>query len=277
MTNKELVKRAIQAATQFNTMYLSRTSGQPVTEEIKNDHRFEYHHGKKRTKLEAADETTFAFGNSGFLEAMLEGWNPGSRKAKTKAKDLPDKLHEFNAEIYRDACVRISDEFDYIEPGEILWMKGCIGIYVGDGKCVLSTESIGDGVQIAGVAGMTDEDIPLIRWQQHGRLPWITYIYDKKRTYIQVATEVMEGKWGLERRNIARRLEEQGYNARLIMSRVDERLEEYRNKTNAQIAAGVMIGKWGRTVREQNTRLIIAGYNPVTIRSIIGKINRGEL
>lgn len=277
MKNTELVKRAKEIATQRDTLYLGGQSGEAITESIKERHRFEYHHGRKRTILEAADNTTYAFGNTGYITAILKGWNPDTKKSKVKAKGLPRKLNEMTALDYINACKNVSAEFDYIEPGELLWTDGCIGLYIGDGLCALCSESWNDGVQIVGVVHRNEDyNIPNMRWKKHGKLPWIEYEYGKHKTYVVVAAEVLAGDWGLNRKEIEARLKEKGYNERLVMKRVDEHIAEHKQKTLKQIAAGVIIGKWGRTPEEQARRLTVAGYDVKTIRHIVNRIMKGE-
>lgn len=277
MTNRELVKRSKHIADNYNTLYLRNETGRAITDIVKIAHRRDYTYGKKRNKLEAANKNMYSFGNVEFITALLNGWDPDASKSKARARKLPRNINNMTAKDYIDACDKVSDKFDYIEPGELLWTDGCLGVYIGDGLGVSCIESWSDGVQIVGVMHQNEnEDINNIGWKKHGKLPWVKYEKGKARSYTVVAKEVIEGSWGVRRDDIIARLTEKGYNSGLVMHRVDEHLAEFKNKTLKQIAAGVVIGKWGETKSEQNKRLMVAGYDPARVMLIANKIKKGE-
>lgn len=276
MRNEEFAKRAKEIASEYVTTTIRNTRGEKLTAEMRAEYAEEHKRSNKGHKLEVYGDETYAFDDSGLITAILTGWNGQRYGHKKQAEGLPNNITKYTREDYINACTDKDLVFDFLEPGELLWGPGIVGIYVGDGMSITSTEIWYDGVQMIGVAGFTDKDILTVKWTHHGKLPWLDYKC-KKKTYVKIAEEVIEGKWGLSRTQIMQRLKDKGYNAGLVMAAVDKKFEWCREKNQKQIAAGVIIGKWGATPREQNIKLTIAGYNPTAIRVLMKKIQEGTI
>ncbi len=77
--------------------------------------------------------------------------------------------------------VNPSTDFRNIVPGEAVWLKGHIGVYIGGGKVIECTPAFKNCVQvtaclnIGAISGMNGR-----RWNKHGKLPYI--IYDTAET-----------------------------------------------------------------------------------------------
>lgn len=73
-------------------------------------------------------------------------------------------------------CSGVSTNFSKIVPGEAVWMKGHIGVYIGGGKVIECSSAFKNCVQvtaclnIGAISGMNGR-----RWVKHGKLPYITY------------------------------------------------------------------------------------------------------
>lgn len=73
-------------------------------------------------------------------------------------------------------CSGVSTNFSKIVPGEAVWMKGHIGVYIGGGKVIECSLAFKNCVQvtaclnIGAISGMNGR-----RWVKHGKLPYITY------------------------------------------------------------------------------------------------------
>ena len=127
------------------------------------------------------------------------------------------------------------------------------------------------------------------QYSSHGRLPgypgnldldkaymdataWAKYVgascapAPAKKSYQQIADEVIAGKWGNgdDRRN---RLASAGYDYDAIQSIVNAKLHPSR-KSNEQIADEVINGAWGNGGDRRN-RLARAGYDPDAIQAIV--------
>jgi len=94
---------------------------------------------------------------------------------------------------------------------------------------------------------------------------------DNHKSTIEIANEVIAGKWGNgeERRN---RLTQAGYDYQTIQNEVNRIVKGSNNlKSTEEIAREVIAGKWGNgSVRKE--RLTQAGYNYNEIQSIVNRI-----
>ena len=70
-------------------------------------------------------------------------------------------------------CREVSTDFGNMQPGELLWTKGHVGIYVGDGNAVECTPAWENGVQITVVKNIKEGTGH--NWTKHGKLPYIRY------------------------------------------------------------------------------------------------------
>lgn len=99
----------------------------------------------------------------------------------------------------------------------------------------------------------------------------------KTKSVIEVAQEVLQGKWGngAERKQ---RLTDAGYNYTEVQAKVNELASGKpapaptpAKKTNEQIAKEVIAGKWGNGAARKE-RLKAAGYNYAVIQAIVNKL-----
>ena len=99
-------------------------------------------------------------------------------------------------------------------------------------------------------------------------------VVKKKRTKTdaEVASEVINGKWGngAERVN---RLKESGYNPQSVQTEVTRQMKHDKSnlKSNEVIAKEVLQGKWSNG-EARSKRLIDAGYDPVLIQKIVNQL-----
>ena len=69
-----------------------------------------------------------------------------------------------------------SQNFSNIQVGELLWMQGHVGVYIGNGKAIECTASWQGNVQITCVGNMGKlAGLNSRRWSGHGKLPFISY------------------------------------------------------------------------------------------------------
>lgn len=90
-----------------------------------------------------------------------------------------------------------------------------------------------------------------------------------RKTITQVATEVIDGKWGngdQRRANLARA----GYNATTVQNEVNRQLGVSSRKSISQLASEVIDGKWGNGP-ERIRRLRQAGYNDQAVQAEVNR------
>lgn len=167
-----------------------------------------------RVKLIANTNTTYklgTFGNkiingrtawdcSGLLKGILWGY-PDSGKYQS------NDVHDQNADTIISKCNNVSTDFSNLLLGEIVWMKGHMGIYVGNGKVIEATPKWDNGVQVT-TCGNVVNGSKSRKWLKHGKSPHIDYgVLDK------VSKPIVSNSW------IARLQQEcnnQGYSSQTV-------------------------------------------------------------
>lgn len=104
---------------------------------------------------------------SGLLKGILWGYPNNGKYASNGVLDQ-------NADTIISKCSGVSTDFSNIVPGEIVWIKGHMGIYIGNGKVVEATPKWNDGVQITTCANITSSSKNR-KWTKHGKSPYIDY------------------------------------------------------------------------------------------------------
>ena len=67
-------------------------------------------------------------------------------------------------------------EADNLDPGEVVWTTGHIGVYIGDGLAVECTPKWKNCVQITAVKNIgTKSGYNARTWKKHGHLPYVEY------------------------------------------------------------------------------------------------------
>lgn len=178
-TAQELVDACKKTATQYKTLYVMGGFGSPMTAAAKRRAIRTQSYNRKpsrNARINQASSDTFGFDCSGLIKGLLWGWEGNTAKtyggAFYRSNGVPDK----NADSIIAGCKNVSTDFSGIQPGEALWCKGHIGIYIGDGLAVESTPQWADGVQITACANVGNvAGYPSRTWTSHGRLPWVAY------------------------------------------------------------------------------------------------------
>ncbi|MBE6719187.1 MAG: hypothetical protein E7571_00845 [Ruminococcaceae bacterium] len=150
-----------------------------------------------------------------------------------------------------------------------MFLPGHVGVYIGGGY-VIEAKGHAYGVVKTAFKGRG--------WKNWGKCPWITYeTYSTKpskpstkKSVDQVATEVIEGKWGNGDARV-RALTAAGYDAKAVQKRVNELLKEPKKykKSDLEIAKEVIEGKWGNGA-DRKKRLEAAGYD---YKAVQAKVN----
>lgn len=115
---------------------------------------------------------------SGFIKGILWGY---PTNGKYKSNGVPD----INADAMIKRCSNVSNNFNNIEVGEVVWIKGHIGIYLGNGEVLEATSKWGSKLQktallnqkaIKGLNGRV--------WAKHGKLPYLSYEKEQSKVYV---------------------------------------------------------------------------------------------
>lgn len=196
-TGSELAAACRDVAENYRTLYVMGCFGAPLTQANKDRYtrNHEYNRQTERTvKIRSAPSGTFGFDCVCLIKGLLWGWNGDKSQtyggATYATRDVPD----IGADQMIRKCSGVSTDFSKIQIGEVVWMEGHIGVYIGDGLAVESTPAWKDGVQITAVLNIGGKDgYKGRRWTKHGRLPYITY--EQEETSMAKFADVKESAW----------------------------------------------------------------------------------
>lgn len=179
MTAKELAAKCREVAQNHKTLYVMGCFGAPMT--ATNKKRYIAHHQYNRdtartAKINAASADTFGFDCVCLIKGLLWGWKGDASKTYGGAGYAVNGVPDIDANAIITKCTDVSTNFSNIQVGELLWMQGHVGIYIGGGLAVESTPIWRDGVQITSVRNMgIQPDYNARTWTKHGKLPYVSY------------------------------------------------------------------------------------------------------
>ena len=199
MTNKKLVEKCIDIAKNYKTLYVMGGIGYHLTEAnkkraINNGAHGSYNAQSSRKKMiNAADDNTWAFDCVCLIKSILWGWRGDKTKSYGGAIYNSNDVPDINADQMINACKNVSTDFSKIEIGEAVWLKGHIGVYIGDGLAVECTPSWKNCVQITACncdkAGYNRRN-----WTKHGKLPYVEYVKETVVAPTPAPTPVVSNK-----------------------------------------------------------------------------------
>lgn len=180
MTNVEFVKKLNDIVSNYKTLYVMGCFGAPMN--TKNQKRYStntaYNRRAERTKIiYAADDETFGFDCVCLVKGVLWGWDGDKNRTYGGATYASNDVPDTSTEGMIAKCSDIGTKFDVatMVPGELVWQKGHVGIYIGDGHVIECSPAFKNCVQITRFVE-ENSDIPLRNtWKKHGKLPWINY------------------------------------------------------------------------------------------------------
>ena len=178
MTNTELVAKLKDIATNYKTLYVMGCFGAPMNDANKkrycNNHAYNRNAARQKM-IQAASADTFGFDCVCLIKGVLWGWNGNKNKTYGGAGYAINGVPDIGADTMITKCSGVSTDFSKIEVGELVWMKGHVGIYIGDGLAVECTPAWANKVQIT-ACNCTKSGYKRRNWTKHGKLPYITYV-----------------------------------------------------------------------------------------------------
>ena len=179
-TAKELATVATNVAKNYKTVYMKGVFGAPVTESLIIEKAKQYpkwYTAERRAKFRSLiGKGYFGFDCVCLLKSLLWGWAGDLKKSYGGAVYNSNGVPDIGTEAMIAACKDVSTDFAGIKIGELLWMQGHVGIYIGDGLAVEATNSWKDGVQITTVHNIGKKTgYNGHKWTKHGKLPYVSY------------------------------------------------------------------------------------------------------
>ena len=178
-TAEELATACLDVAQKHKTLYIMGCFGAPMTagnkEKYTKNHDYNTKAARKKM-INAASEDTFGFDCVCLIKGLLWGWNGGADKIYGGATYASNGVPDVSADQIIGKCKDVSTDFSNIQVGELLWMKGHVGIYIGVGLAVECTPAWKNCVQVTAVHNIGKKSGYNGRsWTKHGKLPYVTY------------------------------------------------------------------------------------------------------
>ena len=130
------------------------------------------------------------------VKAILWGWNGDKNASHGGAKYASNGVYDDNADGLIKRCKQVSTDFSKIVPGEVLWMAGHVGVYVGNGKVIECTAAWEGKVLYSDINSKgkrTRNGKSVGYWKKHGKLPYLEYVIEEK-TETKPATSTTTAK-----------------------------------------------------------------------------------
>lgn len=145
--------------------------------------------------IKGASADVYFFDCVCLIKGILWGWNKtkGTYGGATYlSNNVPDCTESYMISV----CSDVSSDFKNLIVGELLYMKGHVGVYVGDGKVIECTPAFNGGVQLTNLS-----TYPCHKWEKHGKLPWVEYGVNDRVVKDSVYTVVRgDTLWGIAKK-----------------------------------------------------------------------------
>lgn len=130
----------------------------------------------KTIRARAATPPCFVFDCCGLVKGVLWSWDANAASVYGGAAYQSNGVPDMGTETMIKLCNDVSTDFTNITPGELLWIRGHVGVYVGDGYAIECTSAWDAKVQKTVVTNIKGAGTQHGRkWTKHGKLPYVDY------------------------------------------------------------------------------------------------------
>lgn len=170
----------LKLAESIKTFYIKGCFGAFMTPANKIRYTNNLAYNKARAaKINALSRDTAGFDCICLVKGILWGWNNDQSKQYGGAKYCSNGVPDVGADGVVKYLINVSTDFSNIQVGELVWMQGHVGVYVGDGKVIECTPKWTSDVQYSNLGNTGNKTGNYRIWTKHGFLPWVEY---KKNT-----------------------------------------------------------------------------------------------
>ncbi len=176
-TGAELAAKCLDVALNYKTLYVNGCFGAPMTDTNKQRYtqNTAYNRQPERQALiHAATADTFGFDCVCFIKGLMWGWDGDLDHVYGGAAYQSNGVADITENAMLESCDDISRDWKAIEVGEVVWLDGHIGVYIGNGLAVECTPAWEDCVQIT-ACNNSRRGYNTRSWSKHGKLPYLTY------------------------------------------------------------------------------------------------------
>ncbi len=132
----------------------------------------------KKSGWGSHNEDTWYFDCVCLIKGILWGWNADFSKKRGGAVYKSNGVPDVGTDNLINKCYNVSSDFSHIEVGELLWLKGHTGIYVGNGEVIEATAAWTNNVlksQVSKDGTRSKDGKKVYKWKKHGFLPYVNY------------------------------------------------------------------------------------------------------
>ena len=121
----------------------------------------------------------FLFDCIGLIKSILWGFDFDKNASRGGAEYESNGVPDWGAnKFFNECCYDISDNMSTTTPGELVWLDGHIGVYIGNLKNSEATSDGDDKVQITtmdydGIRFVNGRQV--LKWEKHGKCKFIEY------------------------------------------------------------------------------------------------------
>lgn len=187
MNNIEFKNKLIDLVKNHATVYAYGCFGNQITESLINEKAKQYpwwYSDTKKNELykyAKLNYVVWGFDCVCMIKSILWGFSADTSKSTGGAIYCSNNVPDLNADGMIQKCNYISHDFKNIEIGEVVWLSGHIGVYIGNEQVVECSPIWENKVQITKLSQR--------KWLKHGKLPWISYTSSSflgSRGYLQI-------------------------------------------------------------------------------------------
>lgn len=215
MNNLQFARTLINIAVNLKTVYIVGAFGWALNDAMKQRavNAYPYNKSNKHT-FENLSADYFGFDCICLIKAVLWGFCGDSSKSYGGAVYQSNGVPDIDETEFFEKCKNISTDFKNIEIGELVWIPGHIGVYVGDGLVVECTHRWKNGVQLTALHNIATKDGYYGRmWSRHGKCTYIQYVSEIQpyNKYELVLPVIKKGDKGTLISSVQAMLIERGY------------------------------------------------------------------
>ncbi len=205
---KDFIDRLLMVCTE-ETLYVMGGWGQKLTDGAKKQliSAQKYNQSSTRKKMiESASNDTRSFDCSGLIKSVLWGYT-GDDTPTGGAKYASGGVPDLNAAGLIGKCYGVSEDFTIIQEGELVYMSGHVGVYLGDGYVVECSPKWKNGVQRT--------ELKQRKWLKHGFLPYVEYAGTSNKVHVVPGPTLRRGCKSMKVSQLQDCLHSIGYNLQI--------------------------------------------------------------
>lgn len=239
-------------ALRSKTLYVSGCFGAPMNDTNKD--RYSKSNSYNRSHAESilkATPDTFGFDCVCLIKGILWGWNADVNKIYGGAVYCSNGVPDMSDSAIITFCSDVSTDFNNIIPGELVWMQGHVGVYVGNGKVIECTTKWDCCVQESNLANLGYTTGKSRAWVKHGKLPYVNYnketIEEEKPAFTKKVLK--RGSTGEDVATLIELLTSKGYPCGDFGANVEKAVREYQKANGLEVDGRVGTQTWGSLLK----------------------------